>query len=238
MPGRGMSDTGLAGAGLADGAALLDLFERGQDAGARTRMEALAEAAGADPRTQALGELDRRIWALRARWLGSAGDPSGGGIGGAAVCDCPACGGRLEFTLPADFAPPPARADTRAVIWQGQSYALRQPRLADIGPNGLDPQRLGDGPWQDPGFAGLAAQVLQEDDPALGLSFAITCPDCGRDLDQAFDPAGYFWVEIEQVARRLLHEITQLARAFGWSERDILALPPRRRAFYLAAVTA
>jgi hypothetical protein len=37
-------------------------------------------------------------------------------------------------------------------------------------------------------------------------------------------------------ARRLMAEVAVLARAYHWSEGDILALPPGRRRFYLEAV--
>lgn len=213
---------------MLDGGALLDLYQNGRMADAPGRLAVLARAAGADAATLPLAELDRRIWALRADWLGAAASE--------AVCPCPACGGRLEFTLPAGFALPPAISDRISVAWHGRSHALRPPRLSDIGPAGLDPRRLGDGPWHDPGFAAAAARALQAADPALALGFAMTCPDCGRAVEQVFDPAGYFWAEIEDMARRLLHEVAVLARAFGWSEAEILALTPARRALYLAEV--
>lgn len=211
---------------MLDGAALLDLYQTGRAGDGPARLLALARAAGADATALPLAELDRRIWALRAGWLGA--------VPGDAVCACPSCGGRLEFTLPADFALPPALSDRARVAWRGHEHVLRQPRLSDIGPAGLDPRRLGDGPWDDPGFAEAAARALQAADPALGLSFAMTCPDCGAAVEQVFDPAGYLWAEIEDLARRLLHEVAQLARAFGWSEAEILAMPAARRALYLA----
>ncbi|MDQ7775037.1 MAG: hypothetical protein Q4615_03560 [Paracoccus aminovorans] len=213
---------------MLDGAALLDLYQHGRAGDAAGRLALLARAAGADAATQPLAELDRRIWALRADWLGAAA--------GEAVCTCPDCGGRLEFTLPAGFALPEPILESVQVARQGRSHLLRQPRLADIGPGGLDPRRLGDGPRHEPGFAAAAGRALQAADPALGLAFAMTCPDCGAALEQVFDPAGYFWAEIEALARRLLHEVALLARAFGWSEAEILALSPGRRALYLAEV--
>lgn len=213
---------------MLDGGALLDLYQNGRAADGPARLALLARAAGADAATLPLAELDRRIWALRADWLGA---PSG-----EAVCACPACGGRLEFTLPAGFALPAAGTGPVSVAWQGRDHVLRQPRLADISVHGLDPRRLGNGPWDDPGFVRAAARALQAADPALGLSFAMACPDCGAAVEQLFDPAGYFWAEIEDMARRLLHEIAMLARAFGWSEAEILAMSPARRRIYLTEV--
>ena len=39
-------------------------------------------------------------------------------------------------------------------------------------------------------------------------------------------------------AERLFLDIDALARAYGWTEREILNLPPARRAAYLQIVTA
>lgn len=218
---------------MLDGDALLDLYQRGRAGDALDRAALLGRAAaGAGAETLPLGELDRRIWALRARLVAETGGPAGD----EAVCTCPACGARLEFALPADFAPPPAVAQTVAVDWQGETHVLRLPRLADFDPQGLRLQALGAAPWHDPGFAALAAEALQAADPALGLTLAMDCPECGAALAEGFDPAAWLWAEIEDKARRLLSEVVRLARAFGWSERDILAMPPARRALYLAEV--
>lgn len=218
---------------MLDGDALLDLYQRGRAGDALGRAALLGHAAaGAGAETLPLGELDRRIWALRTRLLADMARP----VAGEAVCTCPACGARLEFTLPADFAPPPAVAQTVAVEWQGETHMLRLPCLADFGPQGLRLQALGTAPWHDPGFAALAAEALQAADPALGLTLAMDCPECGAALDEGFDPAAWLWAEIEEMARGLLNEVVRLARAFGWSEREILAMPPARRALYLSEV--
>ena len=41
---------------------------------------------------------------------------------------------------------------------------------------------------------------------------------------------------LESTARRLATDVHVLARAYGWSEREILALSPFRRHLYLSAV--
>ena len=150
---------------------------------------------------------------------------------------CPECGARLEFLLPADFAPPGGPApETVTVAWRGAAHALRLPRLGDFGPAGLDCTRLGAAPWDEPGFAAAAARALHEADPALALTFAMTCPECGAAFDQLFDPAAYLWAEIEDMSRDLLGQVILLARSFGWSEAAILAMPRARRALYLAGL--
>ena len=52
------------------------------------------------------------------------------------------------------------------------------------------------------------------------------------------DIAGFFWAELDAWARRLLREIHTLARFYGWSEAEILALSPLRRRCYLEMVQA
>ena len=52
------------------------------------------------------------------------------------------------------------------------------------------------------------------------------------------DAGQLLWDEIEARAQVLLHEVHTLASAYGWSEAQILALTPARRASYLAMVGA
>ena len=60
-----------------------------------------------------------------------------------------------------------------------------------------------------------------------------TCPACGHDASITFDVVSYLWNEIDEWAKRVLVEVHVLAAAYGWSERDVLALSPRRRRLYL-----
>ena len=53
-----------------------------------------------------------------------------------------------------------------------------------------------------------------------------------------FDIVTFFWSEIEAWACRILREVHILASAYGWCERDILALTSARRQFYLEMVQA
>ena len=54
----------------------------------------------------------------------------------------------------------------------------------------------------------------------------------------ALDVPGLVWDEVDAVARRLVDEVHALASAYGWAERDILAMGAARRAAYLARVGA
>ena len=48
--------------------------------------------------------------------------------------------------------------------------------------------------------------------------------------------AGFVWTELSGRARRVLGDVATLARAFGWTEGQVMALPEKRRAAYLALV--
>jgi hypothetical protein len=74
---------------------------------------------------------------------------------------------------------------------------------------------------------------MRELDPQSEVELVLTCPTCEHRWRDLFDIASYFWTEIESLALRLLQEVHVLARAYSWSEADILAMTPRRRRFYL-----
>ena len=61
----------------------------------------------------------------------------------------------------------------------------------------------------------------------------IVCPACGAAYVADLDVAGFVWAELRASAQRLLGEVDTLARAYGWTEPDVLALGERRRAAYL-----
>jgi hypothetical protein len=62
---------------------------------------------------------------------------------------------------------------------------------------------------------------------------AVGCGECGALTAAALDVPALLWAEVEAQATRLLHDVHALARGYGWSEADVLALSPRRRAAYL-----
>ena len=66
-----------------------------------------------------------------------------------------------------------------------------------------------------------------------GAVMQLSCPDCGHGWELGLDIAAFMWREIEIVATRLLRTVDVLARRYGWSERDVFALSPARRSFYL-----
>ena len=81
-------------------------------------------------------------------------------------------------------------------------------------------------------------QRIEELDPQAEVRINLTCPDCSHRWEVFFDIAGFLWTEINEWAERMLRTVHKLARAYGWTEREILNLSPVRRQLYLGMVGA
>lgn len=79
-------------------------------------------------------------------------------------------------------------------------------------------------------------RVVAEVDPLAELSLSVTCEACGGSWDAVLDIPDFVWQELRDWGRRVLWEVHVLASAYGWPEREILTVPPRRRQMYLDLV--
>lgn len=70
-------------------------------------------------------------------------------------------------------------------------------------------------------------------DPQGDIRFDLVCPDCSHQWEAIFDIVSFAWNEISAWAGRLLRQVHALARAYGWSEAEILGLSSFRRQMYL-----
>ena len=82
------------------------------------------------------------------------------------------------------------------------------------------------------------SKAMAEADPQADLQLALQCPACQHQWQVAFDILTFLWSELQTWAHRMLREVHLLARAYGWSEADILAMNPGRRYTYLALIAA
>ena len=82
----------------------------------------------------------------------------------------------------------------------------------------------------------LLESRMETEDPNANLVFNLTCPTCTHRWQVVFDILTYLWKELDVWARQRLQEVFILARAFGWSEYDILSMSAKRRQFYLEMV--
>jgi len=220
--------------------ALLQVWERGQRCHVADRsLQLLAYALPGRDR-DALGgvDLSRRDWhllQLRRQWFGSA-------LAGCA--DCPVCGERMEIDLDAEAIAGECPAEAPAFVSRS-GRRFRLPTVGDlVAVAGIDGNNathrlfercsLDDPPHDDlPAIfdevdAGLASLADER-----GIFLNLSCTRCGTPSRHALDPAEYLWNEISTAATALFEEVHRLAWAYGWSERDILAMGPVRRHTYL-----
>src|SRR5262245_3283916 len=225
---------------------ILALWERGVGLGRWTRDDCLLSVLGPPPselgaRNAALlrlrGSLFDRPWPLRSRCPACAADCE-------FVADCLALADQLSAVAP---SPSSTRVDH-----SGRSIALRAPTVNDLREIAVLPDAqsaaralltrcVSDGEALDEldgqAVADLSAHIERLDPGAL-VSFALHCPDCRHDWSAAIDVGDALWCELQRAAEHALTEIDALARAYGWTEREILSLSPVRRAAYLQLVGA
>lgn len=202
-----------------------------------------------------LGRRDTELLAFRASLFGPELE---------AIAQCPGCGMEvvLAFTA-ADLAAPPHAQSAAPLTVSLERYAatLRPVTSRDLlaldnanpeQPDSVSPAETTltarcitavteAGAPVDPGtlppeVLATLGEELGRADPAAATELSVQCPGCGQSWLAPFHIASYLWSELHHWARRLLMDVHTLARAYGWSERDILALPPLRRQAYLELV--
>ncbi|MFD2142075.1 hypothetical protein [Ancylobacter oerskovii] len=234
------------------GADVLHIWEVGHDLPSGERALLVLAAAAPDAAFDELARLplgarDRALLAVRTATLGSRID---------AFAQCPACAGALEFPLDTgpllagseaggrpqtmrtggyllNLRPPDCRdeaAAERCVDVASAEAVLLAACVCATGDDGgpVPVEALPDSVRR------AAADAILALDPLTDVSFDVTCADCGCGWSLAFDVPAFLWQEIGHHARRLVGEVATLARAYGWSEHDILAMSPARRQSYLA----
>jgi len=194
---------------------------------------------------------DRHMYDLRRELFGAEA---------VAVATCPRCAERIEVPLDlgllrppdTDVLPEPVEAD-------GYVATVRIPTTVDLlsisdlgdeesalvalvarcvqsirGPNGEE-CTLQDAPPTVRSLLQLHLAELLDD---VDVVLEISCPNCSCTFAAAFDIAPFLLREVEAWAARLIRDIHQIARAYGWDEATILSLSPRRRQAYLELIEA
>jgi hypothetical protein len=165
-------------------------------------------------------------------------------------CGADGCGESFEFTLPLLSLPGGTASDSPLQVQLEDERTLTMRR-----PVGEDLRR-----WRDaqPGSRAamlrvmldslvLAGQVESEDeaavsaaistmDPLVDFAVSCQCPACGAPNEVAIDLEG---LALERLANRqtaLLQEVHRFALSYGWTESEVLAVPPSRRGRYLRLI--
>jgi hypothetical protein len=235
---------------------LLDAWDAGWALSPAERLQPLLHAAAeqADPGALSLGERDRLLVVLRERLFGTTLR---------ARTNCPDCGEVLELTLATsdllEADTPPEEIVVRSGGLAVRCRPLRPSDLADAAVTESaeaarmllvsravlaveEEGRPALGDTTDPakelpaGIVAVVAAALAEADPLADVELPVRCEACGAQWKSPFDIVSYLWQEIDSWANRLLAEVHTLARAYGWSEQDVLALSPHRRRRYLELV--
>ena len=231
---------------------LLELWERGVMAPQWDRAEALLSA-GKAAAGATLGARNSALLELRSRLFGSLQ---------MLRCNCAACGATTEFgidcgALARELLAPPDSAGVHTLDEQGFRIEFRVPLAADVrsaaarardaegfvrtlfercltrieqGGVACDPETL---PWA---VCEALSRRLEALEPGAVVSFDLTCPECQARWSARMDCAEVLWSEVQSRAERMLLDVDALARAYGWTEEQILALSPIRRAAYLQLV--
>ncbi|HEY2800171.1 MAG TPA: hypothetical protein VGI85_06230 [Chthoniobacterales bacterium] len=197
-----------------------------------------------------IGERDARLLQLRTLVLGSRAE---------GFAECPQCTERIEFPFDTGaFTPHP---EGRSPAFAVNGLRSGEPPRPANGSSGLRPPTSRDlalvvaaedeeqalrillkrcGARSDlPNDAIEAAScALLEANPQAEITLDLECPGCAHRWELLFDIAEFFWTEISAQAQRLLREIDTLARAYGWTEREILGLSAQRRQTYLEFLAA
>jgi hypothetical protein len=231
---------------------LLALWEGGIACDTWARADALLSAIGdTGPRT--LGQRTRALLRLHASLFGAEAE---------LVSHCPSCDTAAQFSVDCsallECLPESSETPTHRLDVDGHALEFRLPTSADVAAASAEetdetfarrviercvlvctrdkvPSDVRE--WPDH-VLDAVSRHMEALDPSAAVSFAIDCPSCRTRWDAPLDPGQLLWQNVKTAAERLFLDIDTLARAYGWTEQEVLSLPPVRRAAYLQMVTA
>ncbi|MEA2465915.1 MAG: hypothetical protein QOJ57_41 [Thermoleophilaceae bacterium] len=217
---------------------------------------ALLAIAAAEPerpweelRALTVGECDRRLVLLHEEMFGAELE---------GFAECPRCGEAVEVRIAAaellEETGSPQEKEPATARGEGLTVTFRLPTagdLADVAARAADVESAraaildlcvlevsgGARPSELPQpLVDEVARRMAERDPAAEVELALACPACDHRWTVVLDAGTFLWRKLDALAGRLAEEVDALARAYGWSEREILALPSARRSRYLELV--
>jgi hypothetical protein len=170
------------------------------------------------------------------------------------VCGEPQCGEPLEVALPIDAllaAAPDDEGEAGLVaipLPDARSVALRRPTGRDLrawhrAPHAtrrdavaamLDTLLVEGSLTSDD--EPVVADAMAAHDPLVAFAVSCACPACGAACDHPVDLEAAVLARLGARRRTLLREVHMLASRYGWTESEVLAVAPARRAQYLALI--
>jgi hypothetical protein len=161
-----------------------------------------------------------------------------------------ACGESFEFALPLRALPTGGSDDAPMHVHLDEARVLTMRR-----PTGEDLRR-----WRDAQPVSRAAALrlmldslvlsghagpddeaalsvsIESMDPLVDFTVSCRCPACGASNEVVVDLESVALMTLAGRQRALMLEVHRFASYYGWTESDVLALPPARRARYLALI--
>lgn len=187
---------------------------------------------GGDPAQWLIGDRNRAIVAVQC---------AGYGAPDALWVRCPECDEMHEVPFDPswilDQVPQGPAATGFAVETDAGTIKLRLPVGADLielgeASQAADVLLTRCAPTAGPQMGPLLEAEIMMRDPCAELRFGLTCLGCGSAFSGNLDPLALLLTEIDRHGG-VLSEIDQLARAYHWTETDLLELPAWRRRLYL-----
>jgi hypothetical protein len=167
-----------------------------------------------------------------------------------AHCRQPTCAERFEFELPMAMLHDcvPNSETVQVLLNGGRPVSLRRPIGRDLHEwNGLKLQTrqaaidamlkslVVEG-QATPDDEPVLTEALSDLDPLVAFTVSCACPACKLTTEVRVDLEEIVLARLRKKQRALLHEIHTLASHYGWTEAEALAIPPHRRAHYLAMI--
>ena len=167
----------------------------------------------------------------------------------ACLATCPACAEVMEFDLDTDDFRYQAQTEPVFVEHDGYELQFRLPTLSDVEAAARAPAParvlmeaclMSPGPvdLDDPDLQDAVSRGFDRADPLGCITIETACPACTARAMPVLDPAGLLWEEYAASARQIEEDVHILARAYGWAERDIMALPNARRRRYVERIAS
>jgi hypothetical protein len=178
-----------------------------------------------------------------------------------ALAVCPGCKERVELSFRLSdirSSGTPESTGRLAVSWGEYEVEFRLPNSRDLaalsGPDDLPSKRkrllerillqarmsgqpVAAGDLPEELIAAMESE-MEAADHGAEVHLNLRCQSCGCEWSALFDVGPFLWQELDAWVVRLLWEVHTLARAYSWSESDILGMTPFRRHAYLEMLGA
>ena len=155
---------------------------------------------------------------------------------------CQACAAPMDLPLRLDAFRREDDPPSVACALDGEMHDIAVPTGADqrawlqVGADGtaaMLARLLPQGAAASPERLAVVETALAAADPLTVLTVETRCPECGAENAMELDLEATCLALLTAEQPRLIDDIHALARAYHWTEAEVLAVPPRRRRQYL-----